>query len=104
MADKPADPIRDALATQKLDIENLSAETLALRTVFVALCFSLMRHDETMRGSISNAFDAAARFVEDVAIRHGKSASPEHTVNAIRIVEELRAAILGDKTKPRHGV
>ncbi|RJT31960.1 hypothetical protein D3227_27485 [Mesorhizobium waimense] len=51
---------------------------------------------------IAAAFDAAAAFVENIAIEHGRSASPEHTVHSIRVVEELRTAALGKGDKPKN--
>jgi hypothetical protein len=54
--------------------------------------------------AITRGFDDAANSVEDLAIRIGKSASPEQTVKALRIVEEIRTATLGNKNKPRHAV
>jgi hypothetical protein len=79
------------------EIYSLSGETLAIQSVTAALCIGLIGKDATLRAPIAAAFDGAANFVEDLTIRTGKSASPKHTVKALRVVEELRAAVLGDK-------
>lgn len=86
----------------ELAINSLSAETMALQAAVVGVCAALIQQEGSLATPISNGLDAAARFVEDVAIATGKRARPEHTVKAVRVVEELRAAIFGDKAKPRH--
>jgi hypothetical protein len=87
-----------------MDIENeinsLAAETLALQTLFVELCRGLIVMSPQGRSTIARVFDHAADITEHIAIKHGKSASPEHTVKALGIVEKLRTAVLGDQQKP----
>jgi hypothetical protein len=53
---------------------------------------------------ISDAFDQAASFLEDLTIKAGKTVPPEHLAHSLRIIEELRAATLGDQSQPKHGV
>jgi len=57
--------------------------------------------DAALDGAIAAGLNDAANQVEDIAIHLGKTVSPEHTVKAIRIVEELRTAVLGNQDKPR---
>jgi hypothetical protein len=45
-----------------------------------------------LRAIVAAVFDDAASQAEDFAIKLGKSALPDHTVKAIKIVEQLRAA------------
>jgi hypothetical protein len=38
---------------------------------------------------------------ESVAVQFGKAASPEHTVKALRIIEEMRTAVFGVGDGPK---
>jgi hypothetical protein len=82
--------IRQVLAAHKREIESLYGELFALRALlFYLLEFSARTSDDMVRG----VFDAAADHVENASIRHGKSASPEHLVKALGIVEDFRSKI-----------
>jgi hypothetical protein len=86
------------------EINSLSAETLAIQAVLANVLREAGKADPILRDAIRLGFDKAASMVEDIAIRLGKAASPDQSVKAIRIVEELRTATLGNPDKPRHGV
>jgi hypothetical protein len=90
--------------TVKQEIESLYAETLALQTILVKVLGRLRAVDPALAAANAAGLDDAADHVEHIAIRLGEAASPEHTVKALRIVEELRTAILGDQHKPRGGI
>ena len=92
---------RDELVTE---IYALSAQTLAFGAIITNVFYQLGKADPRFAAAIRQGFDDAASLVENFAIEKGKAASPEHTVKALRIVEELRAASLGNHDKPRHGV
>lgn len=77
------------------EIHSLSAETLALTVVVGSVLSRLAATDRTMRFNIAEAFANAADQVEDIAIQYGKSAASDHTVKALRIVEEMRTIVLG---------
>jgi hypothetical protein len=83
------------------EILALSAETLALSYGNV---LSKLARIPALRPAIVEGFNQSADVADSVAIQFGKSASPDHAVKAIRIVEELRAMVLGDEGKPKHGV
>jgi hypothetical protein len=85
------------------EILALSAETLALGYV-VGNVLSTLARIPALRSAIIEGFDQSADVADSVAIQFGKSAAPEHTVKAIRIVEEMRAMVLGNEGKPRHSV
>ena len=88
--------IRKALADHKHEIESLNGELFALRSlIFYLLDFSARQSDDMIR----RVFDAAADHVESAAIRHGKTASPEHLVKALGIVEDFRAKIFPNVKK-----
>jgi hypothetical protein len=90
------DEIRAALAAHKSEIESLNGELTALRALlFYLLDFSARKSDDMIR----SVFDAAADHVEHAAIRHGKSASPEHLVKALGIVEDFRTKIFPNVKK-----
>jgi hypothetical protein len=91
-------------AKMKAEIESLHAETLAFNYMFTCVLRRMAEIDADLAKAIAKGFDDAANSVENLTIRLGKLASPKHTVKAIRIVEEIRTATLGDKNKPRHAV
>src|SRR6476659_5601950 len=78
---------RDELVTE---IYALSAQTLAFEASITKVFYQLSKADPRFAAAIRQGFDDAASFVENFAIEKGKAASPEHTVKALRIVEELR--------------
>jgi hypothetical protein len=82
------------------ELNSLHAETLAFGAILAYVFDRLARSDPALKSAISAGFDDAANFVEDFAIKRGKSASPEHTVKALRVVEDLRAATFGKQQKP----
>jgi hypothetical protein len=84
------------------EIALLHAETFAMQAVMIHLIRELSRAG--LEPAVSAALNGAASQVEDIAIALGKAASPDHMVKAIRVVEEIRAATLGNHDKPRHGV
>ncbi len=86
------------------EITALAAETLALQTILTSVLNRLGATDPRIGEAIRGGFDDAASFVENMAIKFGKSASPEHSVKALGIVEQLRTATLGEPDKPKHGV
>jgi hypothetical protein len=86
------------------EINSLAAETIAIQNVLAQVLYRISRISPAFETAILQGFNDAASSIEDSAIIHGKAASPDHLVKAIRIVEELRTATLGHKDKPRHGV
>jgi hypothetical protein len=82
----------------------LNAETLALQTLLVQILGRLAVQNAGMAHAIKLGFDDASSVTEDSAVKFGKSASPEHIVKAIRIIEELRTATLGYPDKPKHAI
>lgn len=86
------------------EIRALTAESVATQFVLTQALYELSRLGPNFSGAIRKAFDDAANIAETTAIHLGKSASPEQTVKAIRIVEELRAVVFSDKSDPKHAV
>jgi len=83
------------------EIHALSAETLAF-SIILGSVLSKLAMDRTLRFTITEAFNEAADVAQSVAVQFGKSASPEHTVKALRIIEEMRAMVLGNESKPKN--
>jgi hypothetical protein len=85
-----------------MDVENeihsLAGETLALQTILGFLCYRLAATGPET-AAIAGAFDDAADLIEIGALKFGKSASPQHSIHALRVVEELRTAALGNHKK-----
>jgi hypothetical protein len=87
-----------------LDLENeihsLAAETLAL-SIIVGNVLGTLAKNPVLRPAIIDGFNRAADVADSVAVQFGKSASPEHTIKALRIIEEMRTVALGDEGKPK---
>jgi hypothetical protein len=88
----------------KKEIESLAAETLAFGAILAMVFHKLSRVNPTIAAAISSGFDDAAGFVESTAMKRGKSTPPQYVVEALRIVEQLRVASLGNQQKPKRRV
>jgi hypothetical protein len=86
------------------EIASLSAETLAIQMALASVLYHLGKESPAVAGAIRRGLNDAASQIEDLAVRAGKASRPDHLVKAIRVIEELRTASLGDQDKPRHGV
>jgi 23S rRNA pseudoU1915 N3-methylase RlmH len=86
------------------EIDGLAAETLAIQTAMAHILEQLAQTDQRLAAAIKRGFDHAASDIEDLAIKLGKLASPDHTVQALLIIEQLRTATLGEPDEPKHGV
>jgi hypothetical protein len=86
------------------EIYSLSAFELAMQTMFGELCHGLIAYDPRMADILTRVFDHSSNHVESMTIQLGKSANPKHTVKALRVVEETRTVVLGDKIKPKDGI
>jgi hypothetical protein len=94
--------MKDQMVEQELDA--LAGETLAIQVILAKVLHRVRGVDPALADAIAVGFNDAANQIEDIAIRFGKAASPEHTVKAIKIVEQLRTAVLGNHDKPRDAV
>ena len=83
------------------ELHALNAETLAFSIILGSLLNKLAK-DRTLRFTIAEAFNEATDVAQNIAVRFGKFASPEHTVKALRIIEEMRTIALGDEGKPKN--
>jgi hypothetical protein len=85
------------------EINSLAAETLAL-SIIVGNVLSKLARDPSLRPAIIEGFNQSADVAESVAVQFGKASSPDHAVKALRIVEEMRAMVLGNEGKPKGSV
>lgn len=86
------------------EIQALEVETLALNYVLTRTLFKMARLSPELHRAVTEAFDDAVDVAQSVAIHFGKTAQAEHTVKALRVVEEMRAVVFGDQNKPKHAV
>jgi hypothetical protein len=86
------------------EIHRLEAENLATQFVVTQLLVRLRRAHPVFDKAIRDTLDDTANLAERVAIQLGKSASPEHTVKALSIIEKIRTMVFGDHDKPKHVV
>jgi hypothetical protein len=90
----------DSVVDLEREIRSLSATTLAL-SIVVNNVFQRLAKDAALREAIKTGFKRAADTAETVAISAGKTASPDHSVGALRIIEEMRRVALGDEEGPK---
>ena len=74
------------------EIESLTAETLALRTILTNFLHQVGKLDPHLQHAVRQAFDESAASV----LRSGQSIKWDD-FHAVRVVEQMRAATLGDK-------
>jgi hypothetical protein len=83
------------------DIRLLSAETLATSIVLSNL-LSRFARIPALRLAIVSCFDQSEDMADDITAVLGEQASPDHTVKVLRIVEEMRTMVLGDRGRPKN--
>jgi hypothetical protein len=82
------------------EIHSLSAETLALSIVLGnVLC--KFAANPALRSAIVRGFDQSADAAQTLAEQFERTASPDHTIKIMRIIEEMRQMVLGNEGKPR---
>jgi hypothetical protein len=92
--DKQIEQLRD-------EAISLHAETSALSTLLFTVLLELrFLGDPRIKDAIGRALNNAASHLENFAIKTGEAASPEHTVKALKIVEDMRAQLFGGQGKP----
>ena len=69
------------------------AETLALQWLLASFMTSLVRGGSVPRSVVEEAFDCSEDVLTELAMIFGDKAHPEHTLGALRIVEQLRQQV-----------
>lgn len=83
------------------NIKELAYETLALQTLFTHLLDRLFKFNPDLARAV---FDDAAREFEDIAVQGRESPHSKQAVEALRVIENMRAAAIGYHDKPKGGV
>lgn len=79
------------------DAAALRAEMVALQAVLIAVFRRLAQDRPELAPLFCQAFEEAEAMATGVAIKIGLDAPRESTVGALRIIEELRAAVIRDE-------
>lgn len=66
--------------------------------MLIAVCRRLARERPELGPLICSAFDDADRIVSSLAVRLGVQVPPETTLGPLRVIEELRAAVINDES------
>jgi hypothetical protein len=78
-------------------IRELEAENLALR-IIMGIVLSKLARIPSIQSAIVEGLDQSANVAETVALtKFGESTAPKHAIEALRIIEDFRAMILGNE-------
>jgi len=78
------------------EINLLAGETIAMQWVLTQILSRLSQVHPSFKNAITRGFDDAANGIEEAISRSGKTAAPDHVVQAARTIKDLRAATLGN--------
>jgi hypothetical protein len=76
----------------------LRAEVVALQAVLMAVFRTMASERSELTPLFCKAFDEAETILSGVAVKMGLDAPFESTVGALRVVEELRRAVIRDES------
>jgi len=76
----------------------LRAEVVALQAVLMAVFRRLVRDRPELADLFCQAFDQAETILSGVAVKVGLEAPLDASIGALRVVEELRAAVIRDES------
>jgi hypothetical protein len=79
------------------DAGAVKAEVVALQAVLIAVFRRLAADRPELAPTFCRAFDEAESILTGVAIKMGLEAPRESTVGALRIIEEMRSAVIRDE-------
>ncbi|MFN3945019.1 MAG: hypothetical protein ACK4K7_08825 [Allosphingosinicella sp.] len=84
--------------TEDADIAAIHAETLAVQAVLIAVLRRLAAERDDLGPIICGALDDAERVMDAVTLRLGDSVPISSTVGVLRVIEQLRSAIIADES------
>jgi hypothetical protein len=84
--------------TSEADIAALRAEVVALQAVLIAVFRRMASDRPELAKLFCRGFDDAETILSGVAVGVGLDAPIETSVGALRVVEELRAAVIRDES------
>lgn len=76
----------------------LRAEVVALQAVLMAVLRRIVRDKPDLAPLFCQAFDEAETILSGVAVKIGLEAPLEATVGALKVIDELRAAVIRDSS------
>lgn len=80
------------------EFATLQAEALAVQAVLIAVCRRLARARPDLAPVFCDAFDDAETLMAGLAVRLGIDVPAETTLGPLRIIEELRRAVIADSS------
>jgi len=86
---------RDHEMRHRHEIESLTAETLALRTILTNVLHQIGKLDPHLQHAIRRAFDDSAE-----SVLSSSQSRRWDDFQAVRVVEQMRAVALGDNQTP----
>jgi hypothetical protein len=84
------------------DAAVVRAEVVALQAVVISVFRQLSASEPELARIFCKAFDEAETILSGVAVKMGLEAPAETTIGALRVVEELRRAVIRDDSICRH--
>ena len=79
------------------DGDAVKGEVVALQAVLIAVFRRMAADQPELAPTFCRAFDDAEAILTGVAIKVGLEAPRESTVGALRIIEEMRSAVIRDE-------
>lgn len=79
------------------DEKVVKAEVIALQAVLIAVFRRMASDRPDLAPLFCRAFDDAETILSGVAVKIGLDAPPETTLDALKVIEELRAAVIRDE-------
>jgi hypothetical protein len=80
------------------DLVTLHAEILAVQAVLIALARRLAKAQPELGATLCAAFDDAETLMSGVAVRLAADLPTEATIESLRIIDEMRAAVIQDES------
>jgi hypothetical protein len=80
------------------DEKVVKAEVIALQAVLIAVFRRMATDRPDLAPLFCQAFDDAETILSGVAVKIGLEAPPETTIGALRVIEELRSAVIRDES------
>jgi hypothetical protein len=81
----------------EMDSAAVKAEVVALQAVLIAVFRRMAEDRPELAPSFCRAFDEAEAILTGVTMKMGPDAPRDSTVGALKIIDELRAAVIRDK-------
>ena len=79
------------------ELEIVQAEVVALQAVLIAISRRLASDHPEVGRSICAAFDEAETLMSGIAMKMGRDVPMAATVGALRIIDEIRTAVIRDE-------